>query len=93
MESLKLIGHFVLHVVLGLVLFVVIGGAAFAVSWVVDQAELHHMHWLIVYVGHVIELLVFGVDTICFVFFLLVEAYVLCKEIAAVAKVKVGGLV
>jgi hypothetical protein len=72
-------------VVIGTVLFVVLGLAAVALKIFNDWLVKLEMPELITRSTHYLELFIFFVDVVSYGFFVIVEAYVLVREILAEA--------
>ena len=85
-NSLKLIVHFVVHIIVASFLFGVVTLAAFALWWFTQWIKglgAPHEIW---FVSYVVSELVFWLDVVCFGVFVIAEAYKLIREIIADAK-------
>ena len=73
--------HFTRHVVIGVLLFVVVGLAAVVLKYFNDWLIAIGMPSVVTKTTHFLEIGVFIVDVICFTFLLFAEVYSLCREI------------
>ncbi|HEV2628884.1 MAG TPA: hypothetical protein VGV41_09605 [Pseudolabrys sp.] len=89
-ETLKVIGHFIFQIIVGAVLFGIFAGVATIISLGAHWIEGLGAPYEIVLGCHVIEILLFLADMVCFVFFIFVEVWKLLKEMALGLK-KGGG--
>lgn len=81
-EPLATIWAFVIRVLTGIALFVLIGLAAFALRVLTDYAEAHNLlSNLMLSTLVVVEYIIFGVDVIVFIVFLVKEALVAMEVI------------
>ena len=81
-EIIKLIWHFVVHIVIGTGLFMVVGAAAVVLKLFIDQMIIFNMPEIIIDASHVVTYMIYFIDVLCFSVFLVKEAYVFCKEVA-----------
>jgi hypothetical protein len=82
-DSLKVIVHFVIHILVASFLFGVVTFAAFALwrftEWLKGLGSPHEI-W---FVSYAVSELVFWIDVLCFGVFVLAEVYKLVREIIA----------
>ena len=80
-DSLKLVGHFVLHIVIATFLFGVVTLAAVGLweftEWLKEIGAPYEI-WI---VSHGVAELVFWLDALCFVLYVITEAWKLVREI------------
>jgi hypothetical protein len=82
-KTLVVIGHFVFQVVVGAILFGLIAGVAILIWKATHWAEDLGAPYEVLMGFHVVEILLFLADMVCFVFFIFVEVWKLLKEMAA----------
>ena len=82
MEPLKVLGHFLFHVIVAMVIFAAIMGAAWLLWELTEWLGRHDAPYILVVVGEVVAYLLFAVDVVCLGFFVIVEGIKLLKEIA-----------
>jgi hypothetical protein len=76
-EPLITIGSFFVRVVTGIVLFVLMGLAAYALSLLTSYAETHHLlPDLMLGTLRVVEYIIFSIDVVVFIVFLVKEALI-----------------
>lgn len=85
-DSIKLIVHFVIHILVASFLFGVVTLAAFGLWWFTMWLKNMGAPNEIWAVGYVVSELVFWIDVFCFGVFVLAEVYKLIKEIIADAR-------
>jgi hypothetical protein len=71
MKVLGLVWHFGVHVIVGTILFTVIGSAAVTLHLFVTWVETLHTPFLIPYILEPLEYFVFALDVLCYVWFLI----------------------
>ena len=81
-ESLRVIGHFIFQIIVGAVLFAIFAGVATLISFGAHWIDGLGAPYEVVLGGHVIEILLFLADMVCFIFFIFVEVWKLLKEMA-----------
>lgn len=81
MASLKLVFHFLTHMVFGTVLFTAIAGIALGLHLFVAWLASFGLPVYLITVLQAIEYLVFAIDIILYVWFVFREAWKLVKEI------------
>jgi hypothetical protein len=87
MSSLvKLIVHFVIHILVAAVLFGVLTFAAYCLWWFTEWLKSIGAPYEIWIVSYVVSELVFWLDALCFVVFVSAEVYKLIREIIAEAR-------
>jgi len=80
-HTMLLMWHFTRHVVVGVLLFIIVGLAAVILKYFNDWLIAIGMPSVITKTTHFLELGVFVVDVISFTFLLFAEVYSLCREI------------
>jgi hypothetical protein len=80
-DSIKLLLHFVLHIIIATVLFAAIAAGAFLLwlgtEWLKARGFPDELYWGVWFVAE----LTFGLDVLCFVVFVLAEVWKLVREI------------
>jgi hypothetical protein len=79
--SIRLIIHFVGHIVLGVCLFVLTAAPALGLWELTRFIEGLQAPWWLIQVFHALAILLLAVDVICASFFILVEALKFLREI------------
>ena len=79
--TLKLLFHFVFHILIGTVLFGAVAGAAIGLWFATDFMQAHGVPYEIWIVCHFVTELLFWLDVLCLVFFVLVEVWKLLRKI------------
>jgi hypothetical protein len=81
LKTLGIVWHFLVHVVVGVIIFCLVAGAAFGVwkftFWI---SSLGAPEWIAI-ICHAVAYLLFAIDVICICFFVLVQGGKLLKEI------------
>lgn len=85
-DSVKLIIHFVIHIVVASFLFGVVTLAALALWWFTQWIKGLGAPDEIAFVSYAVSELVFWLDVACFGVFVIAEAYKLVREIIANAR-------
>lgn len=83
MEMVRIVWHFLVHIVVGTGLFVGIGTAAVALHAFVGWAEKQGIFRELIYALQALEWLVFALDTLCFVWFVIILTLKFLREITA----------
>jgi hypothetical protein len=91
MENLKVVGKFVLHIVVGVTLFLTMACAAIVLNLFSEWTTSIRTPEYITYPLHLLEYFVFCLDVICFLAFCLAETHILIREIASSAGWVGGG--
>lgn len=79
--TLKLLFHFVFHILVGTILFGVVAGAAIGLWFVTDLMQVYGVPYEIWIVCYFVTELLFWLDVLCLVFFVVVEVWKLLREI------------
>jgi hypothetical protein len=79
--ALKLLFQFVFHIFIGTVLFGAVAGAAIGLWYVTDLMQAGGVPYEIWIVCHFVTELLFWLDVLCLVFFVVVEVWKLLREI------------
>jgi hypothetical protein len=85
-DSLKLIVHFVIHILVASFLFGVVTLAAYALWWFTVWLKGIGAPDEITFVSYAVSEIVFWLDVFCFGVFVIAEVYKLVREIIADAK-------
>jgi hypothetical protein len=80
-DTIKLTGIFILHILVGVVLFCCIAGAAYGIFEATTWLEAHKTPYFICLGCHFVGFFLFGVDVICAGCFIGVTAAKFIKEI------------
>lgn len=78
---MKTVGHFVLHILVGTALFAVIAGAAFLLGRFTQFLGSDGAPYLLMGVCNVVADILLVIDVVCFLCFILAEAFKLLREI------------
>jgi hypothetical protein len=81
-STLKLLLHFLYHILIAAVLFGAVAGVASLLWYGTEVMQLHGIPPEIYVVCYIVAELVFAVDVICLLFFIGVEGWILLREIA-----------
>lgn len=81
--AIKVLLHFLLHIVTGIILFGAVAGAAILLSYVAQWIATVGVPYEISLGCYLVTDLLFWLDVLCFVFFIGVEVWKLLREIAA----------
>jgi hypothetical protein len=79
--TLKLLFHFIFHILIGTVLFGAVAGAAIGLWMVTDLMQSRGIPYEIWIVCYLVTELLFWLDVLCLVFFVCVEVWKLLREI------------
>jgi hypothetical protein len=85
-DSVKLIVHFVIHIIVASFLFGVVTLAAFALWWFTQWIKELGAPDEITFVSYAVSELLFWIDVLCFGVFVVAEAYKLVREIITDAR-------
>ncbi len=80
-ETVKLTGHFILHITVGVILFCCVAGAAFGVFQLTKVLEANGAPAFISWGCHGVGYFLFGWDLVCVVFFVSVIGYNFIKDL------------
>ena len=81
MHPLKLAARFVLHTVVGALLFSMVGGVAVLLNYAVNLIQGSGVSPYMILAVQALEFFLFAVDFICLVVFVIKEAWILVREI------------
>jgi len=82
MEVIRLVWHFVIHILVGTILFIVIGAAVVALHWFVTWMAAQGVSDYLITVLQGLEYAVFALDALAYVWFLVRVSWKFLREIA-----------
>lgn len=86
MPVFRIVWHFVVHIGVGMLLFVGIGSAAVLLHFFVKWAESNGIFYQFVIGLQALEFFLFAIDTLCFVWFMLIIVYKFLKDLTGMVK-------
>jgi hypothetical protein len=81
----QIVWHFTVHICTGVVLFLIVTGAAVFLWWVTELMAQHHVPTTIQVVCYWLSELVFGLDVLAFGLYAIVVTWRLVKDICKLA--------